>query len=252
MTYDEEGGYPHPDHIQTHRVSIEAFDAAGDPDRYPAAGQPWQPLKLYYHTGFTTSGVALHEEMLAHGVESPYGEWLELGGSAPIMPPASPPGCRAGEYFELRDDALRAHATQIDPDGWWFPVPLRCTSRNGQPRTTSWSRASCRAISPRTTCSRGYPRASTRLGQWRHDLLAARAPGAGPGPDRRPGPGGRGRQSGLDGVRDLPAPHRGRRAAGLQPDQAPAPGGGRGEGGAVRLRQAEGGGDLRQEPHQAP
>ena len=35
MTYDENGGYPHPDHIKTHEVSVEAFEAAADPDRYP-------------------------------------------------------------------------------------------------------------------------------------------------------------------------------------------------------------------------
>ena len=48
LTYDENGGYPHPDHVMTHEVSVEAFDAAADPDRYPGAGEPWQPLKLYY------------------------------------------------------------------------------------------------------------------------------------------------------------------------------------------------------------
>ena len=47
-TYDENGGYPHPDHIMCHRVSVEAFEAAGDPARYPGTGQPWEPLKLYY------------------------------------------------------------------------------------------------------------------------------------------------------------------------------------------------------------
>ena len=35
LTYDENGGYPHPDHIKTHQVSVEAFEAAADPDRYP-------------------------------------------------------------------------------------------------------------------------------------------------------------------------------------------------------------------------
>ena len=29
-----------------------------------------------------------------------------------------------GDCFEVRDDALRAHATQVDPDGCWFAVPL--------------------------------------------------------------------------------------------------------------------------------
>src|SRR4051794_24810355 len=51
-TYDENGGYPHPDHIMCHKVAMEAFEAAGDPERYPGAGEPWQPLKLYYHMTF--------------------------------------------------------------------------------------------------------------------------------------------------------------------------------------------------------
>src|SRR5688500_1299718 len=52
-TYDERGGYPHPDHIKTHEISVHAFEAAGDPDRYPELGEPWQPSKLYYQMSFT-------------------------------------------------------------------------------------------------------------------------------------------------------------------------------------------------------
>ena len=37
-TYDERGGYPHPDHIMCHRVSVAAFEAAGDPDALPRRG----------------------------------------------------------------------------------------------------------------------------------------------------------------------------------------------------------------------
>ena len=40
LTYDEHGGYPHPDHIRTHEVSVAAFEAAGDPGRFPEAGRP--------------------------------------------------------------------------------------------------------------------------------------------------------------------------------------------------------------------
>src|SRR5215217_8990917 len=77
-TYDEHGGYPHPDHIMCHKVSVEAFEAAGDPDRFPEAGDPYQPLKLYYHHTFTKDKfVALHEGLLAEGLESPYAEMLE-------------------------------------------------------------------------------------------------------------------------------------------------------------------------------
>jgi mycothiol S-conjugate amidase len=57
ITYDETGGYPHPDHIMTHKISMPAFDAAGDPDQFPGAGEPWQPLKLYYHMTFTKARV---------------------------------------------------------------------------------------------------------------------------------------------------------------------------------------------------
>jgi mycothiol S-conjugate amidase len=127
-TYDETGGYPHPDHIMCHRVSVAAFEAAGDPDRFPAAGEPWQPLKLYYHMGFSKARLAaLHEAMLEAGIESPYGEWLENWGDSDDARDKGPrvtTRIACGEYFHVRDDALRAHATQVDPDGWWFKVPL--------------------------------------------------------------------------------------------------------------------------------
>ena len=82
LTYDENGGYPHPDHVMTHQVSVAAFEAAADPDAYPGAGEPWQPLKLYYFVSFHGAKfVALHEEMLRRGLESPYDEDLRrMGG----------------------------------------------------------------------------------------------------------------------------------------------------------------------------
>ncbi len=78
-TYDEDGGYPHPDHIMCHRVSTEAFDAAGDPDRYVGHGaEPWAPLKLYYNQTFSRAKItAYHEALLAAGAESPFSEWME-------------------------------------------------------------------------------------------------------------------------------------------------------------------------------
>jgi mycothiol S-conjugate amidase len=124
-TYDEEGGYPHPDHIMTHKISVAAFDAAGDPERYPDAGEPWQPLKLYYHMWAKARFVALHEAMLASGLESPYGEWLEKWGERrPDNVDRITTKVPCADYFEIRDDALRAHATQVDPDGFWFRCPL--------------------------------------------------------------------------------------------------------------------------------
>lgn len=131
ITYDENGGYPHPDHIRCHEVSVSAFDAAGDPDRFPGAGEPWQPLKLYYSHGFSRARVvAFHEAMLALGMESPYAEWLD---NWPADRPD--PGARvttrvpSADWFPVRDDALRAHATQVDPDGRWFQIPMELQQR---------------------------------------------------------------------------------------------------------------------------
>src|SRR3954468_569075 len=64
-TYDENGGYPHPDHVMCHKVTVAAFDAAGDPGAYPDSGPPWQPMKLYYHHGFHRERMqALHDAMV--------------------------------------------------------------------------------------------------------------------------------------------------------------------------------------------
>ena len=120
-TYDENGGYPHPDHIRTHEVSMLAFVSAGDPDRFPDAGEPWQPAKLYYHLTFHKERlVALHDAALAEGMESPYADWLAGWEDKPEDLARLTTRVPCGEFFEARDSALRAHATQVDPDGRWF------------------------------------------------------------------------------------------------------------------------------------
>jgi mycothiol S-conjugate amidase len=125
LGYDENGGYPHPDHVKCHQVTMEAFGAAGDPDRYPDCGEPWQPAKLYYFATFHKARfMALHEEMLRRGLESPYGdrldEWLDNPDKPGLEITTRVP---CGDFFEIRDRALLAHATQIDPEGSWFACP---------------------------------------------------------------------------------------------------------------------------------
>src|ERR1039457_1799487 len=127
LPYDERGGYPHPDHVKTHEVCVEAFDAAADPDRHPDCGEPWQPLKLYYFASFHRARfVALHQEMERRGLESPYAErmasWDDEEPQRPELKITTRVPC--GEYFEIRDRALLAHATQIDPESSWFACPV--------------------------------------------------------------------------------------------------------------------------------
>lgn len=124
-TYDENGGYPHPDHVMCHNVTVAAFDAAGDGDAYPDHGEPWQPLKLYYHHAFNRERTqALHDEMLRRGLESPYTDRLAGWAPDPAHDRRITTRVPCADYFPVRDRALLAHATQIDPEGPWFAVPL--------------------------------------------------------------------------------------------------------------------------------
>ncbi len=124
-TYDENGGYPHPDHIMCHNVTIAAWEAAGDPDAYPEAGEPWHPLKLYYHHSFHWERTkALHDEMVRRGLESPYAERLKEWKADPAHAARVTTRVPCSDYFPVRDKALLAHATQIDPEGPWFACPL--------------------------------------------------------------------------------------------------------------------------------
>ncbi|MFI8851346.1 mycothiol conjugate amidase Mca [Streptomyces sp. NPDC053499] len=126
-TYDENGGYPHPDHIMTHKISMVAFEHAADTEKYPEAefGPAWQPQKLYYNQGFNRQRtMAMHNAMLERGLDSPYTEWLERWEKMGIKERQITTYVPCGEFFEIRDKALIAHATQIDPDGGWFRVPM--------------------------------------------------------------------------------------------------------------------------------
>jgi mycothiol S-conjugate amidase len=122
VTYPEDGGYPHPDHIMTYLVTMRALDLAEDPGA-ELGGEPWRVPKVYASTAFPAERVfALHEAMLEREGESPFERWLERLAERPSAP--SPDAwVEVGDWLERRDAALRAHVTQVDPDGFWFAVP---------------------------------------------------------------------------------------------------------------------------------
>lgn len=130
-TYDPSGGYPHPDHVMCHKVAYEAYHAAGDPERYPGAGPaPWQPLKLYYNHDFSLRKIrTVHEALLEAGLDSPYGDWVESREAREIPERQVTTRVHVAEWFPARDAALRAHATQIDPEGFFFAVPRDLEAR---------------------------------------------------------------------------------------------------------------------------
>ncbi|MGH8929075.1 MAG: mycothiol conjugate amidase Mca [Egibacteraceae bacterium] len=121
-TYPENGGYPHPDHVRCHDVSVRAVEAAADPAWQPGTFPPWQVRKLYYMGAFNRRRVqALHDACAAEGIESPYGDWL--AGWDPEDIDRTTTSIEVGDFISQRTQALIAHATQVDPAGLWFKVP---------------------------------------------------------------------------------------------------------------------------------
>jgi N-acetyl-1-D-myo-inositol-2-amino-2-deoxy-alpha-D-glucopyranoside deacetylase len=122
VTYNENGGYGHPDHIQAHRVTVAAFDAAADPACYPDAGPHWQPAKLYYlalPVSFLRMGFEALKEM---GEEAPFGvtslEELSFGDPDELVTTQ----VDARDHLDAKVAAMRAHATQIQVDGPFFAL----------------------------------------------------------------------------------------------------------------------------------
>jgi mycothiol S-conjugate amidase len=129
-TYDENGGYPHPDHIRCHQISVQAYADAADPAVHPELGAPWQTLKLYYQFSLHRSRLeALDAAMVARGLEPQYAERLAQWPPNPDHDKRLTTRVPCAEYFPIRDQALLAHATQIDPEGHWFSVPMEVHQR---------------------------------------------------------------------------------------------------------------------------
>lgn len=125
-TYDETGGYPHPDHIRCHQVSLAAYEAAGDYRLFPDAGAPWNVSKLYYTHGFLRERMQLlQDEFAKRGLVGPFDKWLDKWDpELDVFAKRVTTRVECAKYFPQRDDALRAHATQIDPNSFFFATPM--------------------------------------------------------------------------------------------------------------------------------
>lgn len=114
VTYDPNGGYGHPDHIQTHRVTVSAVAASGDP-RYP--GEIW-PVPKFYWTVVATSAM----EAWLQSLPDVPGEWTRVSiDEVPFgYPDDKIDACvDVRAHLPAKVAALRAHATQVTvaPDG---------------------------------------------------------------------------------------------------------------------------------------
>jgi mycothiol S-conjugate amidase len=129
ITYPrDQSGYPHPDHLRVNEISEIAFDAAADPDRYPWAGDPWQPVRLFAVSWSVRQMRATHDKFLELGLESPFDDKRmarfrkALEDEAKRTDPVTI--VDVSGYTSVRRAALLAHRTQVDPTApAWFGLP---------------------------------------------------------------------------------------------------------------------------------
>ena len=122
VTYDSKGGYGHPDHVQAHRVTMAAFDAAADPGYAPGLGEPWAASKLYC--------TAFPKSVLQQGIDRlKEAEQVNFFGadSADDLPFGNPDDevtteVDATAHVDAKMAAMRAHKTQISVDGPFFAL----------------------------------------------------------------------------------------------------------------------------------
>ncbi|WP_227497202.1 mycothiol conjugate amidase Mca [Planctomonas psychrotolerans] len=125
LSYDENGGYPHPDHIRAHQVAMEAWRESANMEKYPDLGEPWTIAKLYYDRIFNADRVsAIYDAFLAtNPPQTVLDQLAEMNTWMRDRPADATTRVPAGEYFEHRDRALRAHASQVSPDSSFFFWP---------------------------------------------------------------------------------------------------------------------------------
>jgi len=118
VTYDENGFYGHPDHIQAHRVAWRAFELAADPAF--GDGEPWRIAKLY-HTAMPRSVMIRGEEAMRRN-GTPFLVEPVAGLSFGCADKDVTTEIDARAHLGRKIDAMRAHATQISVDPPWFAL----------------------------------------------------------------------------------------------------------------------------------
>jgi mycothiol conjugate amidase Mca len=129
VTYDERGGYGHPDHIRAHQVAVAAFEAAGDSSRFPAAGPAWAPDKLYY-TVFPRSAMKRFAERLREaGIEPPFGRPDSEAADEAAEPAFGVSDDKVttivdvSAYIGAKRASLESHRTQMGPEQFFMQLP---------------------------------------------------------------------------------------------------------------------------------
>ena len=102
VSYDSNGAYGHPDHINANRVAVGAYEAAADPSRYPDAGPPHAVAKLYETAFPRERWFGLMMAMKERGIELPwdFDESIEQYAADELNPSNAAAVRQAGEQLE--------------------------------------------------------------------------------------------------------------------------------------------------------
>ncbi|MGY1669651.1 N-acetyl-1-D-myo-inositol-2-amino-2-deoxy-alpha-D-glucopyranoside deacetylase [Geodermatophilus sp. SYSU D00710] len=123
VTYDERGGYGHPDHIQAHRVAMAAVESAADPGYRPELGAAWDVAKVYWCCVPRSVLREGAEAMAALGEASPFDQLGEVDDIPFAVPDELVTAAVDGRaHAGAKEAAMRAHATQITVDGPFFAL----------------------------------------------------------------------------------------------------------------------------------
>lgn len=123
VIYDAFGGYGHPDHINVHRVGLAAYHHALDLSRFPLEDgeEPWQPQKLYWTVWPRSRVRAMAEQWYKAGeIDEEQYERQKQGGHPDEDVSA---WISIEEHWRRKEDAWKAHRTQIPEDWFIFKIP---------------------------------------------------------------------------------------------------------------------------------
>ncbi|WP_328494181.1 N-acetyl-1-D-myo-inositol-2-amino-2-deoxy-alpha-D-glucopyranoside deacetylase [Streptomyces sp. NBC_00414] len=126
VTYDPNGGYGHPDHIQAHRVAMRAADLAAEPDFGPGLGEPWTITKIYWNRvprSVAEEGFARLKGVLG---ELPFPAGAAIDDVPGVVDdPVITTEIDGTAQGAAKAAAMRAHATQIEVAEPWFALSNR-------------------------------------------------------------------------------------------------------------------------------
>jgi len=121
-TYNEFGGYGHPDHVQAHRVAMYAYLLAGVPSYRPDLGEAWQVPRVLWNTMSRSRMAEGIAALRAAGDTETFADWNVDDPAMPMLADDAEIAAvvSAPEFVEHKLAAMRAHATQITEDGPFF------------------------------------------------------------------------------------------------------------------------------------